>query len=413
MENGEAQNDDASGPVGQERPRILFATIAAGGSHVSTAHALAEAIECHYPGEFDLAVREPMLDYGFEELDRRHKESWKRALGNPWTIVWGQVLIDAFPRLTAAFHRRFLAEFARRAAHELAAEPPDLIVVNHGWLMTAFTLAQRRFGLQVPVVTFETSTINANALWAEPNAERVIVASPESKRRLLRFGLSEARVDVVGYPVRQAFLRAPGRDEARQMLGLADEFTCLVSLGGEGVGGTPEKVARALLRLEGVQVVVVCGRNEELRRHLAGLGHPRLVVVGFVEEMPLYLAASDVVIGKPGPASVFEAIAVGRPLLSPMRSGTVENKMSELLAVHGLGGYRSTLEVLTEDVAAYRDEPRLLEEAADRAARLDFAGMAERLARYLVGYLRTGAPDASAVGSGVPLEPEHEGQRAW
>ena len=401
----EGSQRERTEPASERRPTILFATIAAGGSHVSTAHALSEAVECHYPGQFELSVREPMLDYGFDELDRNHKEGWKRALRHPWTIVWGQVLIDALPGLTRSFHRRLLREFARRAAHELQRDPPDLVVVNHGWLMIAYTLAQRSFGLAVPVVTFETSTINANALWAEPEAERVIVASPESKRRLMRFGLPESRVDVVGYPVRQAFLDPPGRAEARSRLGLADTFTCLVSLGGEGVGGAPTRVAEALLALDGVQVVVVTGRNEELRRELTRLGHPRLVVVGFVEQMALYLAASDVVIGKPGPATVFEAFAVGRPLLSPMRSGTVENKMSDLLAEHGLGGFRAQLTELVQEVAAYRDRPELLREAAARAARLDFRGMAERLARYLVSYARTGRPDEGVCGNGVPLAP--------
>ena len=397
--------------IGEEEPKngtlpsILFATIAAGGSHVSTATAMSEAVERHYPGQFELSVREPMRDYGFEELDRNHKESWRRALRHPWSIVWGQLLIDAFPRLTASFHRRFLRDFARRAAQELAANPPDLVVVNHGWLMTAFTLAQRRFGLDVPVITFETSTLNANALWAEPEAERVIVASPESKRRLARFGVPESRIDIVGYPVRQSFLRAPPRREARAELGLEDQFTCLVSLGGEGVGGAPERVTRALLKLDDVQVVVVAGRNEELRRRLAAFGHPRLTVVGFVEEMASYLAASDVVLGKTGPATVFETIAVGRPLLCPMRSGTVENKMSELLEAHGLGGYRANLDELLASVRAYRDDPELLRQAEERAGRLDFEGMARRLATYLATYARSGRPDPGACSSGVPLRP--------
>lgn len=391
--------------AGSERRSILFATIAAGGSHVSSAQALSEAVERHYPGEFTTCVREPMRDYGFEEFDRNHKEGWRRALRHPWSIVWGQRLIDALPLATAAFHRRLLRDFAKRAAAELSKAPPDLVVVNHGWLTIAFTMAQRRFGLDVPVVTFETSTLNANALWAEPNAERFIVASPESKRRLERFGVPDSRIDVVGYPVRQEFLRAPGRAEARHRLGLSNTFTCLVSLGGEGVGGAPEETTEALLGLEGVQVVVVTGRNEPLRRRLARKANARLKVVGFLEEMGLYVAASDIVVGKPGPATVFETVAVGRPFLSPMRSGTVENKMSEFLTAHRLGGYKATIEELLDAVTDYRDHPELLLEAESSARRLDFEGMAARLASYLAHYARERLPDEAACGGGVPLLP--------
>ena len=83
-------------------PRILFATIAAGGSHVSTAQAMAEAVVRHGA---EARVYEPMMEYGFAELDRRHKASWRRMLSNPASIVWGQRVIDAVPRVTVQLQR--------------------------------------------------------------------------------------------------------------------------------------------------------------------------------------------------------------------------------------------------------------------------------------------------------------------
>ena len=50
--------------TGAGRPEILFATIAAGGGHVATARAMAEAIERYYPGEFDLRVSDYMKEVG-------------------------------------------------------------------------------------------------------------------------------------------------------------------------------------------------------------------------------------------------------------------------------------------------------------------------------------------------------------
>ncbi|MEX2542583.1 MAG: glycosyltransferase [Trueperaceae bacterium] len=392
-------------PTTARQGSVLFATIAAGGSHVSTAEAMSQALEQAYPVTFDTRVTEPMVDFGFDELDRRHKEGWRRALRHPWTIVWGQRLIDALPAATAAFHRRLLHDFAERAAQELNETRPALVVVNHGWLTVAMTLAQRQFGLEAPVLTFETSTLNANALWAEPLAERFVVASPVSRRRLMRFGVPGSRIDVVGYPVRQQFLCAPGKTEARRRLALDEAFTCLVTLGGEGVGGTPEAVLEALSDDPTTQVVVVTGRNEALRRRLAGFEErlPNLRVLGFVEELADYVAACDVVIGKSGPATVYETLAVGRPLLAPMRFGTAENKMIGLLERHGLGRLVLTPAELRREVCNYRSDPDRLERVRLAAVRLDFPGMAARLGRYLGHYARTGQPAEDACGPG--LEP--------
>lgn len=392
-------------PTTSHQDSVLFATIAAGGSHVSTAEAMSQALTQAYPGSFSTSVMEPMIDYGFVELDRRHKEGWRRALRHPWTIVWGQRLIDALPAATAAFHRRLLQEFAERAAQELAEIRPALVVVNHGWLTIALTLAQRQFGLKVPVLTFETSTLNANALWAEPRAERFVVASPMSKRRLMGFGVPGSRIDVVGYPVRQAFLSAPGKAEARRSLALDETFTCLVTLGGEGVGGTPEAVLDALGDDPTLQVVVVTGRNEPLRRRLAGFEKrlPKLRVLGFVEQLADYMAACDVVIGKSGPATVFETLAVGRPLLAPMRFGTAENKMIGLLERHHLGRLVLTPAELRSEICAYRHDPDRLERVRLGAAGLDFPGMADRMGRYLGHYARTRQPAEDACGDGLEL----------
>ena len=42
--------------------RILFATIAAGGGHVTTAEAMAEALERHFPGRFETRVSDYMAE---------------------------------------------------------------------------------------------------------------------------------------------------------------------------------------------------------------------------------------------------------------------------------------------------------------------------------------------------------------
>lgn len=69
--------------AGERRPRILFATIAAGGGHVAVARAMAEAIEHHYPGRFELRVSDYMKDVGVKRvanLDKLHKEIWRFLL---------------------------------------------------------------------------------------------------------------------------------------------------------------------------------------------------------------------------------------------------------------------------------------------------------------------------------------------
>lgn len=382
------------------RPSIVFATIAAGGGHVATARAMAQAVEDLAPGAFDLHVTDLMLDLGFTGMDARHKAQWRWMLARPWTARTGQRVIDAFPAATRWVLRRAMDRVGRAAAAHFAADPPALIVANHGFLAFALTRARLRYGLTAPTIVFATEPLDASALWAEPETERFLVPSSAAADDLARLGVPTDRVDVVGYPVQRAFLQPPTRAAARHRLGLADRFTCLVSLGGEGVGGRPADVIDTLAAMTPlVQTIVVTGRNQALARDLRARGHPGLVVRGFVVDMADHLAACDVVIGKAGPASVMEALAVGRPVLVTGCAGLNEVKLLRWLRARGLGHAISAPADLRNRVTAYLQSPSLIDEVWARCRALDFSGMTLRLARRI-----RAAADRVEVPLGDPSE---------
>jgi UDP-N-acetylglucosamine:LPS N-acetylglucosamine transferase len=380
--------------AGEHRSTIFFATIAAGGGHVAGAWAMAESVERYYPGHFELRISDYMKDVGISRLDRFHKGSWRRALRYPILARAGQRIIDAFPRLTIAVQRRILRDFSRAAASDLRENPPLLVVSNHGLITTGLAEAKRLYGLEVPVLTFATEPFNISAYWGDPRADHVIVASEESRRNLLRFGVPADKITIIGRPVRQAFLNGLAKPEARERLGLEDRFTCLVSFGGEGVGRNPRGLIRSLLDSDvPLQVVAITGRNETLREELRTLRPSTrgLRVEGFVENMAEYLAASDVFVGKAGPSSVYEALAVGRPVLASGYAGLNELGVVQFIENRGLGRHVRTTAALTREVHRYAGDPGLLEEVAWRCRELNLAFSTERFAHHIVRYARSGA----------------------
>ncbi len=386
------------------KPKILFATIAAGGAHVASAEAMKQALEAHYPNCFELEVKEIMKDYGFATFDARHKRLWAWMLGHPKLVVGGQKIIDSLPRLSVSLQRRMLNSFSKKAATLLNSNPPDLIVANHGWLSSALTVSQRKYGLKVPVLTFQTSTLDATALWADPDIERMILGSQVAKDILIHLGVSGDKIDVVGYPIKQSFLHLSSQEEARAKLGLQEVFTCLISLGGEGVGGSPRDAVSTLRALDfPVQIVVISGRNEALKKELNDLyrNDPLVSVKGFVTNMADYVTASNVVIGKSGAAAVFEVLAVGRPFLATKKSGGIENVILGFLTANNLGAYVPTKKALQGAVTTYYKDPSQHKHVAQTSAQFDFSEMTRRVAAYLAHYAQHGTPDLSLVGKGI------------
>lgn len=397
------------GAVGDSRGEVLFATIAAGGGHVATANAMAEAVDELSAGALQARVSDAMAEYGAADLDRRHKDAWRQMLAKPTLVRLGQQLTDALPLATRAVHNALLDGFAATVAAALNRERPLLVVANHGWLATAFTRAKTRYGLEAPVVVFATEPFDASALWSTPRAETVLAPSAAARSDLIGLGVPQAAVQIAGYPVARRFLGAPGRAEARAALGLRESFTCLLSLGAEGVtgrgarGGRGDAAAPALgavseLLRAGVDVIAVCGRNEELRQRLANLpaaqppaagaaadsSHAggRLQVHGYAQNMEVLLAAADVVAGKAGPASTMEALAVGRPVLAAAYAGLNELAVVRFLRAYGLGDYSGGFAALPATVLAWRDEERL-QAAQTAAASFDFGAVTSGLGSYL------------------------------
>jgi 1,2-diacylglycerol 3-beta-galactosyltransferase len=103
----------------------------------------------------------------------------------------------------------------------------------------------------------------------------------------------------------------------RLRLGLRPDLpTGLVMFGGQGSMDAVRAVRSLNRRDSGVQLIVICGRHEESAAALRALeAHVPIHIEGFTRDVPHYMALSDFFIGKPGPGSLSEALAMKLPVI--------------------------------------------------------------------------------------------------
>jgi 1,2-diacylglycerol 3-beta-galactosyltransferase len=116
---------------------------------------------------------------------------------------------------------------------------------------------------------------------------------------------------------------AVDRAVERQRLGLDPGLpTGLVMFGGQG-SRVMVKIARRLgasgLNL---QLILICGHNGRLAAELRGI-EGRKYVEGFTTNVPYYMRLSDFFIGKPGPGSISEALAMKLPVIVERNASTL------------------------------------------------------------------------------------------
>ena len=83
--------------------------------------------------------------------------------------------------------------------------------------------------------------------------------------------------------------------------------------GSWGVGPIAETFD-VIARSEQFVPVVVCGRQERLRRRLSARGTG--IVLGWTDQMPELMAASDVLVENAGGLTAMEALAAGLPVVT-------------------------------------------------------------------------------------------------
>jgi UDP-N-acetylglucosamine:LPS N-acetylglucosamine transferase len=194
----------------------------------------------------------------------------------------------------------------------LDAHPADLAVSVFATASSAVNVLADRYPHMSHVVL--CSDVTPHRLWVHRNVDLYLVTSVAAEAAVRRYQ-PQARVQVVPSPVRPGFLDPPSQPEARASLGLdGQDRTVLLMSGAWGLGPLAE--AAAELADAGVQVLAVAGRNARLESRLRATAHsrPRMRVFGYTEQIPVLMAAADLVITSSGDTCA-EARTVGRPLL--------------------------------------------------------------------------------------------------
>lgn len=212
---------------------------------------------------------------------------------------------------------------------------PRLLIATHALSCSLLASQKAKGGFKAPLVAALTD-FHPHRYWIEEEVDLYLAPSLEAKEYLLRKGVAPEKVEVTGIPIDCAFENPPSAREARASLGLSPErFTVLIVGGSKGIGPM-EETLKALLDQKdpGLQILVVCGSNSALKLRLEKRRKPAQVrIFGHTGEMPQIMAASDLMVGKPGGVTCAEALAAGLLLvILQTLPGQEERNESHLLA---------------------------------------------------------------------------------
>lgn len=198
---------------------------------------------------------------------------------------------------------------------------PDLVVSVTPHLSRPMLRSLKKESPGAPLVTVLTDFADYPPhFWIERQEQHFVCGTTKAVEQARAIAGGTATVwPVSGMVLHPKFYAAANRDRARerQDLGLDPvQPTGLVLYGGQGADAMLN-IARAAARATSpVQMIFLCGRNRRLAEKLRALRLPyRSHVQEFTDDVPHFMWLSDFFIGKPGPGSISEALAMGLPVI--------------------------------------------------------------------------------------------------
>jgi processive 1,2-diacylglycerol beta-glucosyltransferase len=287
----------------------------------------------------DMVNRTPeLLGWLYDHLDEPWKNERRRlALDRLNTGPFIKLLKKYQPELTICTH--FL--------------PAEII----SWLQAKERLSVR----QAIVVT----DLDIHALWLCHHYERYFVALDETRVHMEKLGIPPDKITVSGIPIDPVFSEPGDKQEMREKLGIRQDRTViLLSAGGFGVGSVEDLIKPLLELKHPAEIVAICGHNEELRGKLDKIASGNSLdanvtfkIVGYTTQMQEYMAASDLLLGKPGGLTTAEALAMGLVLVIVNPIPGQEERNSDHLLEEGVAIRCNNLPALAYKIDRLLDDP--------------------------------------------------------
>jgi processive 1,2-diacylglycerol beta-glucosyltransferase len=296
-------------------PRVLILTTDIGEGHDLPARQLAEGLAEECP-EAEVTIADGLAAMG-RVLSAAIKDQSRVIFKMPpWVWHVEHWLAIRFPptrwigkTLNYALGRRGLMRLIR-------ANSPDVIVSTYPGTTMVLGMLRDRGLLEIPTVSAITDLAELR-FWAMPGVDLHLVTHDESipEVRAIAPATDVAWVRGLTSP---RFTEPADPSDGRREFGLPGAVpVVVVSGGGWGVGDLEGAVAETLA-IEDAHVVILCGRNDELRERMndAFGADERVHVSGFTDRMSELFAAADVLIHSTAGLTVLEAHIRGCRVIS-------------------------------------------------------------------------------------------------
>lgn len=383
------------------KPRVVFPYTEAGLGHIMPMNSIADEFEKLYGDKVEVV-----------------RSNFFSETGDPTLIKYEQRLADDVRKFNKHTSMGFFATFNmgfwgtkiatwgavkyigkgadKKGVEHMTELNPDLVVSTH-WATNYYAMNMQNR----PLTAMYCPDAMINTLFRYP-CDLAMASMPTGyeaaiKKHGKRF--NQNNLKLVPFLIRkEAFEISDDKKALRRKIGLDEnKFTVFAADGGYGVGKTKAVCEELIKRDLPINLIVVCGKNEQQYDYLKGVkskGSTVFKVYSLVDNIMEMIACADLSCGKSGASLMAEPCFFGVPQLITHYAGDIERYIGNYY-IKTVGSAIKEFNVkkacdLIEKFVAY---PALLQPYRRAALSIHSNYGAEKCARYVFGLLCTRFPE--------------------
>lgn len=337
-------------------PCIFVVHASVGSGHRSAAYAVAHAFErIKERGDARINSRTrievlDILDFGRVAIDGNATASMFTGVTRPiYDITWRYTLTG---RLLWGGGTAWSRIMFKKFTEYVEQRKPRAIVCTHITAANVAVGARMLTGQSFPIVCVPTD-YEIEGWWPHRETDLFCVATEAMAETLRPRKVPERCMKLTGIPVECSVGQSFDKASARESFGLPkDKIVVLVMAGAHlpqpyvRFRATMDETMSYINGLQEMHFVFLPGRDEEYALHLERLRESmaisNMTIMGYVDDMPKLMGASDLAICKSGGLTVTECLCARLPMVLLGRSYGQEKANTTMLTSLGVGMHVTT-----------------------------------------------------------------------
>lgn len=344
-----------------QKKTLLILSSTGGGGHIAACNTLQSLVG----DEYELKIAYPINQlriWGVPSCE----QVYNTMLRNGWIRTMNFIVRNICPPV----FRSYTGKLQRIINSYITTYRPDLVISVIPFINFPASESARKAGIPFLIITTDNDLRN----WAfeiekvkHPHYKVTIGADlPTTRDILVEKNVPDQAIETIGLPLRPDFMNPKDSKKILQELGLPlDKEIVLIMMGAAG-GDTAYEYAKNVGDLDlGLHLVVIAGRNSKLKKQLEKIElspSNSMTVFGFTDRVSDIMAVSDLIITKPGPGTINEAIAMKLPILIDNTDISLfwERANVDFVLKYGVGQKIKKFKQIEDFLGSYLNDPQVM-----------------------------------------------------